>query len=512
VAIQATERLPVGADPGNVAGVPRSRWSSFAWIGPTALFLIFSLATVGKAPLWSDEMATREFSLLPIGALMQATSHVDRVLLPYYLIMHVWTVFGNGAVALRLLSVVAGAVTVAVTARTAQIAWGSIAAVVTGLALATNGQFINYSIDARPYALVLLFTAIATLSLVKVVSVSPTGRRWWAYSCAVSIAVLMQAFAILILLPHAIPFWRRERRSLVYRWMLAACLPVFLTLLLVVVSNSQRAQVSWIQRGSASDAVHNFIAGTGESFHALLLILAIVFVLVLQLKRRFIDDEWAMSLGILILPTAVLFVVSDLSAPVLVGRYVVSQLLGAALLLGAGGQYLSGVVSSRTRVRAIVAAIVIVVMIGASFAGLRVTLRSPVTAGDDYPALARALTAQVRAGDELIIHQGYSSGGFADGVAYYLDDAAFLRAITQELPNGEPPRYERVVAATTRFSTTTAQSASHPPNVWVVQTTESPSSTTRGLVANGCVHIDANKDGEQFQQFDGIFLMHFSCP
>jgi len=32
------------------------------------------------------------------------------------------------------------------------------------------------------------------------------------------------------------------------------------------------------------------------------------------------------------------------------------------------------------------------------------------------------------------------------------------------------------------------------------------------LVANGCVHIDANKDGEQFQQFDEIFLMHFSCP
>jgi mannosyltransferase len=456
-------------------------------------------------------MATREFSLLPVGALMQATSHVDRVLLPYYLVMHVWTAVGNGAVALRLLSVLAGAGTVAISARTAQIAWGSIAAVITGIALATNGQFISTSVDTRPYALVLLFTALATLSLVKMVSGGSSRGRWWAYSAAVSLAVLMQAFAILILLPHAITFWRRERRSLLSRWLMAAIPPMLIALFLVVVSNSQRAQVAWIHRGSVADAVHNLIAGTGESFHAVVLILAIGFVLAVQVKRRGIDDVWLMSLGLLIIPTTVLFVVSAFTTPVLVGRYVVSELLGAALLLGAGGQLLAGAMSARQLTRGFVAAVVITVMIGASFDGLGATLRSTVDGGDDYTAVANALTAQARVGDELIIGQGHGSGGFADGVAYYLHDVAFMRAITRGLPSGEPAWYERIVDQTSPFSTAVAQGGSNAPSVWVVETAQSPGSLIRALVAHACSPMDGSRDPAGFEQFGGISLTHFGC-
>lgn len=164
------------------------------------------------------------------------------------------------------------------------------------------------------------------------------------------------------------------------------------------------------------------------------MILFIVFVLALQVKRRFIDDLWAMSCGILVIPTAALFVVSDLSTPVLVSRYVVTQLLGAALLLGAGSQFLAEIISSRRLARAFVAAALIVVVLGASSEGLRVTLRSTVVGGDNYLALTTALPSQARVGDELIVRQGYSLGGFADGVAYYLHDAAFMRAITKRLP------------------------------------------------------------------------------
>ncbi len=480
-------------------------------MGPTVLFLAFSLACVGRAPLWGDEMATREFSLLPFGALMQATSHVDRVLLPYYLVMHVWTAVGNGSVALRLLSVLAGAGTVAISARTAQIAWGSIAAVITGIALAANGLFISTSVDARPYALVLLFTAMATLFLVKVVSNGSSRGRWWAYSAAVSLAVLMQAFAILIVLPHAITFWRRERRSLLSRWLMAAIPPTLIALFLVVVSNSQRAQVAWIHRGSIADAVHNLIAGTGESFHAVVLVLAIGFVLAVQLKRRGIDDVWLMSLGMFIMPTTVLFAVSAFTTPVLVGRYVVSELLGAALLLGAGGQLLAGVISARKLTRGLVAAVVITVMMGSSVDGLGATLRSTADGGDDYPAVANALTAQAGVGDELIIGQGHASGGFADGVAYYLHDVAFMRAVTQGLPSGEPGSYERIVDQTSPFSTSVARGDSDPPVVWVIETAQSPGSLTGVLVAHGCSPIGGNRDPEGLEQFGGISLTHVRC-
>jgi hypothetical protein len=322
----------------------------------------------------------------------------------------------------------------------------------------------------------------------------------------------MQVFAILILLPHAGLFWRRERRSLVPRWLLATGPPVVLALLVAVVANSQRAQVAWIGRGTVSDAVHNFISGTAESFHALLLLLAIVFVLVVQVRKRCIDDVWAMSLGILVIPTAVLFVVSDVTTPVLVGRYVVSQLLGAALLLGAGGQLLAGVVSSRRRVQAAVAAVLVVAVLGVSFADLHATLRSTVDAGDNYPALVKALTRQARVGDGLIVQQGYSSGGFADGVAYYLGDTALLRTINQQLPKGEPTRYERVIDGTDPFSTTAAQGTPDTPNVWVVQAGSSPSPATNALVARGCRAIGDGQTQGNGELFDGIALLHFGCP
>ena len=72
-----------------LAPCPTVRATWFVRIVPALLGLAISLAFVGRASLWRDEMATKEFSALSVPSLFRATSHVDRVLTPYYLFMHV---------------------------------------------------------------------------------------------------------------------------------------------------------------------------------------------------------------------------------------------------------------------------------------------------------------------------------------------------------------------------------------------------------------------------------------
>ena len=85
----------------------RGSTADLIWAAPALLSLIVSLSCIGRAALWRDEMATRQFSLLPVGSLFRATSHVDRVLTPYYLFVHFWAYLGDGAVVLRLSSTIA---------------------------------------------------------------------------------------------------------------------------------------------------------------------------------------------------------------------------------------------------------------------------------------------------------------------------------------------------------------------------------------------------------------------
>jgi len=89
----------------------------------------------------------------------------------------------------------------------------------------------------------------------------------------------------------------------------------------------------------------------------------------------------------------VLFVFSALSTPVLVGRYVVTQLLGAALLLGAASEFLTGLLASRRLGRGAVTAVLIVIVLGASFEACACP---PLDGGcrDSYRSLADALTSQ----------------------------------------------------------------------------------------------------------------------
>lgn len=492
--------------------------STWIWAAPAALSLVFSLSCIGKAALWRDEMATRQFSLLPLGSLFEATSQVDRVLTPYYVFIHFWAYLGEGAVALRLSSTIAATITVAVCARLAQRTWGSAAGLVTGLTFAVNGVFIGTSIEARPYALVALFIAVATLMLTRMREPRVSRSTWWTYGLALGAATLMHVFAVLILLPHVLLFLRREHRHRLFGWLVAAFPAVVMAGLIVLVSRSQSAQVYWSGgRPGPHDVIRLLIAESGESVKAVVLVLAVLFTAALQFRRRVVDDVWLMAVGMLVLPTAALFLVSQVSTPVLVARYVISVHIAAALLLAAAVAELNRLLAGHLRKGAAVGTVVGLVLIaGVSAPGLRKTLTSTFRGddyqtGDDYQSLAAALSLQAKPGDELIIRKIYAAGGFADGVAYYLGDSAFLASLSSSLVNGEPAVYTRKVTDNDPFRTVDHTGSRASADVWVVELTLVGDATADPLAAQGCRRQQA-PNGDPSQEFGDISLTRFRCP
>jgi hypothetical protein len=487
--------------------------STLIWLGPALLSLFVSLSCINRVALWRDEMATREFSLLPIGELFRATSHVDRALTPYYLFVHFWGFLGSGSFALRLPSVIAAAVTVGVCAHIAQRTWGPLAGVVAGLALTLNLKFIEVSIEARPYALVLMLSAVATLLIVKATEGRLSQRTWWTYTVLVCAAVAAQVFTVLILLSHAVPFLRSTRRASGLRWLLAATPPVLLAGLIVWASKAQLGQLSWITKPSMVDAARTFVGMTGDPAHAVLLLLAVALVAIVQWRNKTLDEVWVMALAMLVLPPTVLFVASRVATPVLVDHYAITVLIAEALLLSAAVRTLTLVFAKDQSRRLVVVAVGAVCLIAAvSVTGL-LKVASQTIHGDDYPGLALFLREQAKPGDELIIRQAYDDGGFAYGVAYYLRDSQFLDILASELPRGESSQQFRTIRTNKPFSTVNKSGVGPSSRVWLIETAarHSDNPSHDSLVAQGCV-MSGDFEDHRIPRFGDISLSSYRCP
>ena len=379
---------------------------------------------------------------------------------------------------------------------------GIVAGLVAGVALAVNGQFFGQTIEARPYAIVLLLTACATLVLV---IIREDGRAlWWLYAVFVALAVVLQIFSILMLLAHL----ALVRRTMVRAWLISSAAPVVVAVAVVAAAHSQSGQLDWLQTPSLHDAVNSFIAQTGESAHAILLLVAILVVAATFFRSREVDRVWLMALILLIAPTVVLFVVSHAIRPVLLDRYVVSLQIGAALLLGAGAEMVFRLVSIRlagsapTIAALVVAALAIVAVGVVSEPNLRQSARPTSRVSDNFQALAAALNDKMKPGEELLVQQDYDSEGYSAGVAYYLHDAAFTRAIETRLIHGQIGIIARTVEATNPIRTTEPDGTAT--SIWVVQPpgdVATPPTQTASCTAGQPLTVDGD-----------LILTHFTCP
>ncbi|WFF06922.1 glycosyltransferase family 39 protein [Micromonospora sp. WMMD1076] len=174
------------------------------WVVPGLLTLVVTLAGIGHAQPWRDELATWSAATRPVPDLVRMTRTIDAATGPYYLLMHGWTALaGTSPTALRLPSALAVAVAAALTARLGAVLVGRRAGLLAGLLFAVLPVTSRYGQEARPYALATLLAVLATLLLVEALR-RPGRWRWAGYAVAVAALGLFHLLALTLLAAHAL--------------------------------------------------------------------------------------------------------------------------------------------------------------------------------------------------------------------------------------------------------------------------------------------------------------------
>jgi mannosyltransferase len=171
------------------------------------------LSTLGLQSFWYDEAFTPVHVLRAgLGTTLHNVVHTENTPPLWYILEWALSrVLGEGAVALRILSALAGIATVAV-------AWAigcelqgpptRRAAIVTATLVAVNPLLVWYSQEARAYGLFVLMASLALLCCARALR-EPTNRRLAEFSIAASLALLTHYFAVFLVIPMALwLLWR----------------------------------------------------------------------------------------------------------------------------------------------------------------------------------------------------------------------------------------------------------------------------------------------------------------
>jgi mannosyltransferase len=190
--------------PGVPALSPNTVGSAPWWPLPAIVLLaaVLRLTTLGSQSFWYDEAFTPVHVLRPsLEATLHNLVHFENTPPLWYLLeWAVSRVLGTGVVALRLLSAIAGTMTVVVAwAIGAELA-GRRAAIVSAALVASSPLLVWYSQEARAYGLFVLMSSVAMLCFLRVLS-EPSPRRLAAFALASSLALLTHYFAVFLLIP-----------------------------------------------------------------------------------------------------------------------------------------------------------------------------------------------------------------------------------------------------------------------------------------------------------------------
>jgi uncharacterized membrane protein len=176
----------------------------------TLLAAVLRFATLGEQSFWYDEAFTPVHVLHSgLGATLHSVVHTENTPPLWYLVAWVDVrIFGDGAIALRFPSALAGVATVPVVwAICERLGGGSAvgrrAALFAAAIVAVDPLFVWYSQEARAYGLFVLLGALAILGFVRALE-APTRGRLVAFALAGALALLTHYFAIFLLVPMAV--------------------------------------------------------------------------------------------------------------------------------------------------------------------------------------------------------------------------------------------------------------------------------------------------------------------
>ncbi len=441
------------AQPAAVTAAPAGRRPPVAVRYAPVILAAAVMAVLGvwglarDSSMGNDEVATRWAALLSLHQLARLLRHVDAVHGLYYLLMHGWMAVGTSPAVMRIPSVIAMVVAVALTVIIGRRLTGSgWAGLFAGLIVAFTPTISYYAQTARSYALVFACVAGSTLALLHALAAEapaagpgvraasaggaadvaggtrfPAGR-WLVYAVLLVAGGYLNELSLLVVAAHAVTVLlaRYGRRALAH-WAGTAAISVILVLPLAALSAREDAAVAWIPRPglwSLRILFHDYFGAT-TAVAVLLLCCAVAAVLPpLHRGRRVPGPAWwsqgglslpSVAAPLLVVPGVLLILESLVARPLYVDRYVLYGEAGAALLAGAGmlriGRWLAGAASQRTLLWVPGVAVCVLALVLQLAPQHRV--RTPQSRLFDFGGPSRYVAAHARPGDGVLFFSNF---------------------------------------------------------------------------------------------------------
>ena len=309
----------------------------------TALCLIAGFWRLGSKSLWFDETVSATYAHMTFGGLWHVITGPDPNMSVYYVLLWVWGhIFGYGAFALRSLDVLLGCLSVPLIVAIGGRLFDRTVGLVAGGLLAISPCFVLVEQTARSYALVVLFTLLATYCFLRARD-APTPSRLTAYVAACVLGAYAHYFALIIIVVHAlvVAMDTRQHRRYLTRWVACGAIILLAFIPEAVVAARHGQNTAWIGVPSVSALVRfpEFLAGSQiarlGTLATGLFVVCCIYQLVSGRSGRDSRSTWFVAAW-LVIPVLLTFVESHLAQSFWQNDYMI-EVLPAFLLLAAAG-------------------------------------------------------------------------------------------------------------------------------------------------------------------------------
>lgn len=309
-----------------------------------ALGLGLRLIALGSRSLWYDEAFAVLFSEKGLSAMLYGTLTIENGVaadvhpLLYYTLLDLWTrVVGQSPFAVRLLSVIFGVGTIALLYGLIRDLFGIRPALWSAFVIAVAPFHIQYSQEARMYALLGLLSVAATWALVRGMKTEGWGA-WIVFGVLSALCMYTQQLAAFTLIALGlIPILARDRGKIL-RLLVAVGVAVLIYLPWLINLPAQFEKVGsyWVQQPTPASvllSLWSFVfveypaTGAQAVFVSTALLLILLILIVLTVVRR--PDRWVLMLvWLTLVPMLGLYLVSQVR-PI----YITRALIPSAIML-----------------------------------------------------------------------------------------------------------------------------------------------------------------------------------
>jgi mannosyltransferase len=301
-----------------------------------------SAAGAARPSFWYDEAATVSAATRSLPDLFRLLGNVDAVHGLYYLVMKAWfavfpaTEFWSRAPSALAVGIAAAGVVVLTRQFT-----GRTAAICAGVAFAILPRTTWAGMEARSYAFqVLLSVWLTVLFVVAVRGDRP--RTWMQYGGVLGLAAVLNMYLVLLVVVYGAFLWMLNRSRFNAVWWAATTAGALLAVTpLILLSLSQIAQISWVLPLRARTWQDVFSDQYFDDAIPFSVAAGVVIALAVLLQSRS-NTRWdegtrrlvLMCVAWMVLPTALLLIVSAFGRHMYTPRYLYFTTPAMAIVLG----------------------------------------------------------------------------------------------------------------------------------------------------------------------------------